>query len=303
MRRTLGKIPLIGPAVVFGLRAVTALRLIAAHAHRTLRWLFTSREYTNLTYDLEPLNQLQMQWFLADLLGIPPGQVGGYFAEILADRELAGHISARIAQSDEAFGTDRAIRLGRRLVWYALARAIKPRLIVETGIDKGLGSCVLCAALSRNAAEGVPGHYIGVDINPRAGFLFSGPYRRYGELVISDSLAFLRDHHFENGVDIFINDSDHSATHEQQEYRLVNASLAANAYVIADNAHVTDELLRFAESSGRRYRVFHEHPKNHWYRGCAIGIAFGKPAPPGSAPQSHAAIDQQAIELGRMALS
>ena len=294
MRRALGKLPLIGAAVVFCWRAAIAARLIAAYSHRTFRWLFTSREYTNLTYDLEPLNQLQMQWFLADLLGISPRQVGEYFDEILGDRVLAGHFSARIAQSDDAFGTDRTIRLGRRMVWYALARAVKPKLIVETGIDKGLGSCVLCAALSRNAAEGAPGHYIGVDINPKAGFLFDGPYRRFGELVISDSLAFLRNHPFDDDVGIFINDSDHSATHEQQEYQLVSQSLAANAYVIADNAHVTDELIRFAEQSGRRYRVFHEHPRNHWYRGCALGIAYA---------ESGTAVDHHAMDLDRVALS
>ena len=34
---------------------------------------------------------------------------------------------------------------GRRLGWYALVRALKPRTVVETGADKGLGSCVLAA--------------------------------------------------------------------------------------------------------------------------------------------------------------
>ena len=42
---------------------------------------------------------------------------------------------------------------GRRLIWYLLARTMKPNLIIESGIDKGLGSSLLCYAQFKNGEE------------------------------------------------------------------------------------------------------------------------------------------------------
>jgi predicted O-methyltransferase YrrM len=40
--------------------------------------------------------------------------------------------------------------LGRRVAWYALIRIYKPKVIVETGTDKGIGSLVIQKALEKN---------------------------------------------------------------------------------------------------------------------------------------------------------
>ena len=40
------------------------------------------------------------------------------------------------------------------------------------------------------------------------------------------------------------------------------------------NAHCSDELFKFAGRSGRRFLYFQERPKNHWYDGGGIGVAF-----------------------------
>ena len=82
---------------------------------------------------------------------------------------------------------------GRRLGWYAVARAIKPRLIVETGVERGHGALLLCAALLRNGEEGAPGHYLGTDINPGAGYLLSGKYKAAGKILYGDSIMSLRE--------------------------------------------------------------------------------------------------------------
>jgi len=113
--------------------------------------------------------------------------------------------------------TDLSKGYGRRLGWYALVRALKPHTVVETGVDKGLGSCVLVDALLRKRAEGHPGRYVGTDINPQAGWLFQGPYREVGEIRYGDSLDSSLQQ-LEGPVDLFINDFDHSAEYEQWEY-------------------------------------------------------------------------------------
>jgi hypothetical protein len=75
--------------------------------------------------------------------------------------------------------------------WYAFVRILS-RVVVETGVDKGLGSVLLCAALMRNRAEGFPGQYLGTDINPDAGFLLAEPYNGVGGILYGDSIQSLQ---------------------------------------------------------------------------------------------------------------
>ena len=63
--------------------------------------------------------------------------------------------------------------------------------MVESGVDRGVGTCVLAAAMLRNAEEGCCGKVIGLDINPYAGNYVAGPYSSVVEIVCGDSLAFL----------------------------------------------------------------------------------------------------------------
>ena len=155
--------------------------------------------------------------------------------------------------------------------WYAFARILKPRVIVETGVDKGHGSVVLCAALIRNEREGFPGQYYGTDINPRAGYLLIAPYRRVGKVLYGDSLQSLSKI---NEIDVFINDSDHSADYERREYEAILPRLRPGGIILGDNSHVTSILAKFSEEHGRQFLFFQEQPENHWYPGAGIGISF-----------------------------
>lgn len=74
--------------------------------------------------------------------------------EILNDTDLKRHIASETAMSNYAFMADKNVRFGRRIGWYMFVRATKPKVIVETGIDKGLGLCLLISALKRNSNDG-----------------------------------------------------------------------------------------------------------------------------------------------------
>jgi hypothetical protein len=41
------------------------------------------------------------------------------------------------------------LQLGRRIGWYAFARATKPKLVVETGVHQGIGAVTLIRALEK----------------------------------------------------------------------------------------------------------------------------------------------------------
>ena len=76
-----------------------------------------------------------------------------------------------------------AMPFGRRLGWYAIARATKPKVIVETGVERGHGSVLLCSAILHNAIEGFPGRYFGTDIDPSAGWLLTGKLPRSAKSI------------------------------------------------------------------------------------------------------------------------
>ena len=270
--KTIASIPLVGAAAVFLYRGVVACRHLLATSGALVRWWLTSDEISNFTYDLTALNKAQLAAIVADVTGRPHQEVVTFTSELENDVELRSHIreAARASRDDRVARKD--IHFGRRIGWYAIARAIKPRIVVETGVDKGLGSCVLTSALARNAAEGHPGYYYGLDINPKAGYLLGAKYRQFGEIIYGDSLASLRA--LDRDIDLFINDSDHSADYEWAEYETVAPRLTPFAIVLGDNSHVTDRLLGFALATGRQFLFFREAPDRHWYPGAGIGIAF-----------------------------
>ena len=238
----------------------------------SVQWLFSSRENTNYTYDITDRNKLYIASMCAVATGISVSTLQGYIDELDQDQQLRDHIRHTTENASFAPHADPVAKFGRRLCWYVLTRALKPKLVVETGVDKGLGSCVLAAALLRNSADGYPGKYLGTDISPRAGFLFSGRYAEVGEILYGDSIESLKT--ISTSIDLFINDSDHSAEYEAGEYECIAHLLNERSVIIGDNAHATDKLCRFANKSQRKFIFIPEWPKEHWYPGAGIGIAF-----------------------------
>lgn len=230
-------------------------------------------ETHNFTYDLTETNLR----YLSEMIGVAtstlPSIIESYIDEAIQDQDLRAYFDRMMASHDgQKSPANTSSPFGRRLGWYAAARAVKPRIVIETGVERGHGALLLCAALLRNQREGFPGRYFGTDINPQAGWLLSGQYASVGKLLFGDSLTSLRG--FAEPIDLFINDSDHSAEYEGQEYEVIAPKLSKKAIVLADNAHVTDKLAVFSRTMGRNFLMFREQPKDHWYPGAGIGISF-----------------------------
>lgn len=237
-----------------------------------LRWLAGSREVTNFTYDISPQSKEHMAHAVAMALGTSPAAVRGYFDELQQDDAVRDCIAVRVAQGPRPHVANRSMPYGRRLSWYAIARHAKPRVIIETGVEKGLGAIVLSAALLRNAAEGHYGRYYGLDISPIAGYLLAPPYDSVADILYGDSLDQLAS--FQGPIDLFINDSDHTPGYESREYAMVKNKLSEHAIILGDNCHVTDELARFSEEEGRRFLFAKEEPLLGWFPGAGTGISF-----------------------------
>ena len=253
-------------------RLQLALGYVTRPLQDLITWLGASNETTNLTYDLTQANSLHLAWTISLVTATPLSVIKGFLAELDQDATLKTHIEGKTVTSGRRLTSDTEARYGRRAGWYALVRALKPKVVVETGVDKGLGTCVLAAALLRNRAEGYEGRLYSTDIDPTAGFLFASPYDQVGQIIYGDSITTLKG--MTEPIDIFIADSAHTAEYERGEYGTVHPVLAPQAVIVSDNAHVTQELAHFAEGTGRQFLYFREEPRAHFYPGAGMGIAY-----------------------------
>ena len=155
---------------------------------------------------------------------------------------------------------------------------MKPRRVVEAGAGLGLAAVVLAEALLKNAAEGNPGEYVGIDRDPRAGALLAPRQREVARVICGDSVSSLGA--LRQSVDLFITDSHVSPDLEYAECHAVEPWLTERAVVATT---VTTLLPAFAEETGRSFLAFKEEPRDHWYPGGWIGLAF-RPASPGTVP-------------------
>ena len=241
---------------------------------KIIKWMLNSNEDTNYTYDLEEKNLDELYKLLEHIFDVDFIKIKGYSEELLQNDELKTYLIKKIESSNFKNFADTEIKYSRRIGWYIIARIIKPKLIIETGVDKGMGSVILSEALIKNEQEGFKGKYFGIDINPKAGYLFDDIYRKKGKIIYGDSIESLK--RIDEPIDLFINDSDHSAEYEADEYKIIFSKLSKNSVILGDNSHSTDELLKFSIENGRNFLFFRETPKNHWYPGGGIGISFIK---------------------------
>lgn len=239
---------------------------------RAGRWLVSSREDTNWTYDLVEQNLLALACTISCVTGVPKDEVFAHMKEGNDDQVLRDHVARHTEASIQRVRADATCKFGRRLGEYAVVRIMKPRVVVETGVDKGLGSVLLAAALLRNRNEGFDGQYYGIDINPRAGWLLCAPYDAARKILYGDSVSILEK--IEAPIDVFITDSDRSTVYEAREYRVVQPKLAKGGILVGNYSDSSEALIKLSLETGSDYLFFGERPKDHWYRGGGLGFGF-----------------------------
>lgn len=235
---------------------------------------FTSREIDNFSYDITPLNTEYLIAFVASITERPVADIRRYVEEIQQDDALRQHLYRATVASHYKYYADPVAKYGRRIGWYAFIRALKPKVVLETGTNKGLGTCIIAAALLRNAKDGTPGYIYTTDIDPVSGELFQAPYNAYGKILFGDSITSLQQ--LDATVDLFINDSDHSPDYEMREYEVMQSKLAPAAVIIGDNAHCSAKLWEFSQRTQRRFLFFQEQPYQHWHVGAGLGVSYIK---------------------------
>jgi hypothetical protein len=246
------------------------------HALRQLglmiRWTFQSNEHYNHTYELTELNSSYLDSFIAVVSGRDVEIIRKFSRELVDDQSFRNSLRHCALASPHRFNSDVEPRYGRRIGWYSLIRATRPKIVIETGVDRGLGTAVIAAALKRNAEEGFPGVVYATDIVANCGHLIPEEFKSYCQILIGDSVSALQK--FSDPVDIFIHDSDHSPDYEWAEFMAIKPRLHPDSIVLSDNSQHTSKLLEFAGVIKRSFLFFQDVPQDHWWQGDGIGAAF-----------------------------
>jgi Methyltransferase domain len=250
---------------------------------RRLRWITKYRLMRSFKTDVGVLRRLSYVLFdpelesfsfaladepgviaaLALALGYSEHELAGYAAETHTDPELnerlARHVRWRL-------DFKRRMPLGSRLAGYVTTRALKPELVVETGIYMGLGSLVLLRALERNAQEGHAGELMSFDVNPLAGRLVREELRSRWHRVIGLTNATLPQALRGRRVGILFHDTAHTEETQRHEFEAALAHAAPRLLLVDGSGGyipTLEELCR--ERAGSYHRVLqrsraHVHP-------------------------------------------
>jgi predicted O-methyltransferase YrrM len=246
-----------------------ALHYFSPQLIELFRWSIRRTEDHNYYYELEEDNYLYLCHFLSTTFGTPVREVESYLNEILSDHEIRDILASNFKNDPRL--KDSSPYIGRRVGWYIIVRIMKPKLVFESGVFQGLGSLVICKALSFNKIEGYTGTYLGTDIDPSSGVFFKGDLAIYGQILFDDTVSAVNA--LDTDIDLYICDSDHSATYELKEYQAAKSKMSEDGIIISDNAHATNVLAKWSEVNNKNFFFFKEVPKNHWYPGGGIGIS------------------------------
>ncbi len=257
---------------VFFPRIFSAMRYFNNKYPLIIKWALSSREVANYTYDLTSENLEYLAFTIALATKQPFKKICEFIHEAKEDEDLEKHVLAKTRTSNFRYMADLRCEFGRRLGWYAIVRATMPKVVIETGVDKGLGAVLLCSALLRNRSMGFIGRYVGTDIDCGAGYLLDGKYKEVGNILYGDSIESLK--RFNGIIDVFIHDSNHSPDYEYGEYIAIMNKLNDSSIILSDNSHDSYSLAQFSKKHNRKFLFFHEVPKHHWYPGAGIGISF-----------------------------
>ncbi len=232
---------------------------------RWLRFILFDPEFDNFTYEVA--NEAELVRFLQTMLGIERSQLEQYLLETHTDPGLTTDLWRRLRWR---LDYKRRPPLGRRATWYVLTRALKPELVVETGVQDGLGSLAVLRALARNAEEGSPGRLISVDTLPTVGWLVPASEHHAWHLMIGSSDEVLARTLEVETVGLFLQDSGGDLELARRELELVLPHAVDGTVFVSQNQRPA--LAALCREHDIPYSEFLHQPRDHIFSGSVTGL-------------------------------
>jgi hypothetical protein len=239
---------------------------------RLLRFVLFDPEFDNFTYEVA--NETELVQFLETTLGTGQRHLQRYLTETRTDPGLTTDLWRRLRWR---LDYKRRPPLGRRATWYVVTRALKPELVVETGVQDGLGALGVLRALARNAEEGMPGRLVSVDTLPTAGWLVPASERHAWQLIIGSSDEVLARTLGAERVGLFLQDSGGDLELARRELELVLPHAADDTIFVSQAQRPA--LAALCREHDMPYSEFWHQPRDHIFSGTVTG--FGAMGPRG----------------------
>lgn len=189
--------------------------------------------------------------------GHPAGRIRSWTREPLRDEPFREHLAACERRLVAEFGdtpggkpTAKGIRLQ-----YALVRAARPELVVETGVANGVSSAHFLRAMERNGR----GRLISIDLpdeaylpdGERIGWMVPEGLRDRWEVRTGDARELLPAVLEEAGsVDLFVHDSLHTREHMLFELREAWPAVTPDGHLVCDDADRNAAFEAFCREAG-----------------------------------------------------
>ncbi|HET6868955.1 MAG TPA: class I SAM-dependent methyltransferase [Solirubrobacteraceae bacterium] len=252
------------------LHKARAVRRCGHQVRRHWQFVLASPEPDNYTYEIT--NEAELAAWAAGVARCEEADARALVQEPSHDVELAERL--RTATAHHWLWTKSSPPFGKRLGWYALARALRPRRVIEIGAHDGLGSMLLLRALELNQREGFPGTLVSFDVNPAAGWLV-GEHPLWELRIQSSDKGLPEVVSPAAPVDMLVYDGWHTFEAEYADLRAAADHLSPGGVLVSDDAQVTRALAHLAEERGFDYSEFQEIPVDHFYPGAMLGA--GRP--------------------------
>lgn len=271
----------LGPEWRFRLRRLNRFRFFSKHRAfcRTgttprerpvlyLRYLLFDPELDNYTFELADEDEFARA--VAQAVDASLARIRELFEQLKEDARFNSDVRSR---TRGRLDVKRRPPLGRRLGWYALVRELRPRLVVECGVQDGIGSAVLLRALECNLEEGYPGRLMSFDAMPGAGWMVPDRMRQHWQLVTAYiDRATLDSVLAGEEVGVLIEDTAAGYDVERLSYEAALDHAADRLVLVSGSAQVSSALKDLADERSLPYWQVQGRPRAHFHPGIQTGL-------------------------------
>jgi hypothetical protein len=190
--------------------------------------------------------------FLASIANSTPRALRKFIDEPSRQVDFMDHLKGCIPALHETPDPICYLYAKKVLIQFALARAIKPDVIVETGVANGISSSYLLLACQMNGN----GHVYSIDIDnkeylpsgERTGWIVPEYLRARWTLALGDAREKLPQLLAELGeVDIFVHDSCHSYEHMEFEFNQAYPRIRSGGLLMSDDVDFNSAFSDFVD--------------------------------------------------------
>jgi predicted O-methyltransferase YrrM len=192
--------------------------------------------------------------FLAAATGVPARSIRRYLDEPARTPSFIGHLRTQESAFRNAGVAGADLFAKKVLLQYATIRALRPELVVETGVASGVSSAYVLLALRNNQRGTLHSIEIGdTSYLPRGktpGWIVPSELRDRWEIHLGDSRTLLPELFERLGtVDVFIHDSLHTYEQMRFEFERAYPHIRPGGLLLADDASWNPAFPEFAQAA------------------------------------------------------